>query len=101
VVLFYQKAGFEGSLVSAASVKRTNSRRTVAVGPVEVIPLSSDGKVVVVEVPEVTAVAFHRTHAHSRYWTFQNQLAAALASARFVSSSTPTSDSAPVSQFTS
>jgi hypothetical protein len=38
--------------------------------PVEAIPLSSDGNV-------AAAVAFHRACAHSRYWTFQNQLAAA------------------------
>jgi hypothetical protein len=46
-VLFYQKAGFEAGLASTASAKRTNSLGTVALGPVEAIPLSSDGNVVV------------------------------------------------------
>ena len=65
-------------LASTASEKQKNSLETVAVGPMEEIPPSSDENMVV-------AVSFYRAHAYSRFWTFQNQLAAALASARFAS----------------
>jgi hypothetical protein len=49
--------------------------KTVAMVPVEAMPLSSGRNVVVAEVLEVATVAFHRAHAHFRYRTYQNQLA--------------------------
>ena len=51
-------------------------------GSCRAIPLSSDGNMVVV-------VAFYRVHAYPRFWTFQNQFGAALASARSAASEGP------------
>jgi hypothetical protein len=73
------------------------------VGPVEAIPLSSDGNVAVTGVLEVVggSISTFQRALMRTLGRFRNQLAASLASARIVSSSTPTSASASasVSQF--
>jgi hypothetical protein len=65
VVLSYQNAGVEGSLASTPLAKRTNSLGTVALGPVEAIPLSSTRLAGTWWRRVLAAVTFHRAHAHS------------------------------------
>ena len=95
-VLFYQKAGVEGSLASTASAKRANS-----LGPVErnvtasVLPLSLDGKVVVVVVVEFHCARALSILDYSEPTRYHTRICPTLFASR--ASSTPTSASAMVS----